>query len=440
MQSTISKVQKYIQENMLLSSPSKVIVGVSGGADSVALLDILHDLGYECIVAHCNFHLRGQESFRDEYFVEKIAHEYGLEYVSANFDTKRYIIEESISLEMAARELRYAWFEKIRKKYKAERIAVAHHQDDSVETVLINLIRGTGIRGLTGIPPINGKVIRPLLSIYREDILQYLSAKGLSFVEDSTNKKDLYVRNKIRLNVIPLLKEINPSAVQSIGKTSENLFQTEKIYTEHLETVKRKIFVNNKIDIKSLLKQKEPKTILFELLYPYGFNSSVVENIFDSAMSQPGKVFYSADYLVIKDRDCFVLEQKEEKTDVAYTLFDNEAMLEEPIPLQIEEIQYREDIQFERDANILYVDKDKLSFPLVIRKWKQGDKFIPFGMKGRKKVSDYFTDRKFNLIEKNAVWLLCSVEDIVWIIGERADDRFKVSSKTRSVLKITKLT
>lgn len=437
MQSTISKVKKYIQENMLLSAKAKVIVGVSGGADSVALLDILHDLGYECIVAHCNFHLRGQESYRDEYFVEKIAQEYGLEYVSANFDTKRYIIEESISLEMAARELRYAWFEKVRKKYKAERIAVAHHQDDSVETVLINLIRGTGIRGLTGIPPINGKVIRPLLSIYREDILQYISSKGLSFVEDSTNKEDLYVRNKIRLNVIPLLKEINPSAVQSIGKTSENLYQTEKLYANYLEEIKHKIFFDNKIDIKLLLEQKEPRTILFELLYPYGFNSSVVENIFDSAMSQPGKVFYSADYLLIKDREFFILQQREEQRDLIYTLFDNETMLEEPLPLQIEEIQYTKDFRFEKDTNILYADRDKLAFPLIIRKWKQGDKFVPFGMKGRKKISDYFTDKKFNLIEKNAVWLLCYVEDIVWIIGERADDRFKVSDETRNILKIT---
>lgn len=437
MQPILSKIKKYIHENMLLSANAKVIVGVSGGADSVVLLDILHDLGYECIVAHCNFHLRGRESYRDEYFVEKISQEYGLEYVSANFDTKKYIKEESISLEMAARELRYAWFEKIRKKYKAERIAVAHHQDDSVETVLINLIRGTGIRGLTGIPPINGKVIRPLLSIYREDILQYVSSKGLSFVEDSTNKEDLYVRNKIRLNVIPLLKEINPSAVQSIGKTSENLYQIEKLYSNYIGEIKSKIFSDNKIDIKLLLRQKEPKTILFELLFPYGFNSSVVENIFDSATAQSGKVFYSADYLLIKDRAFFILQRREEQSDMVYTLFDNETMVKEPLRLQIEKIQYTTDFRFENDSNVLYLDKDKLAFPLIIRKWKQGDRFVPFGMKGRKKVSDYFTDKKFNLIEKNATWLLCSVEDIVWIIGERADDRFKVSAKTRDIMKIT---
>ena len=187
----LSKVKKYIKDNNLLNDHARVIIGVSGGADSIALLDILYNLGYECIVAHCNFHLRDQESYRDEYFVEKACEKYNVEYVSASFNTKKYIKEESISLEMAARELRYAWFEKIRKKYKAEKIAIAHHQNDSVETVLINLIRGTGIRGLTGIAPLNGYVIRPLLCIYRDDILAYLKKKELSFVEDSTNKEDI---------------------------------------------------------------------------------------------------------------------------------------------------------------------------------------------------------------------------------------------------------
>lgn len=434
---TISKVKKYIQDNMLLTDKARVIIGVSGGADSMALLDILHHLGYECIVAHCNFHLRGQESYRDEYFVEKIATKYKFEYVSANFDTKKYIEEESISLEMAARELRYAWFEKIRKEYKAEKIAVAHHQDDSIETVLINLIRGTGIRGLSGIPPINGKVIRPLLCIFREDILQYLKVRHIGFVEDSTNKEDIYTRNKIRLNVIPLLKTINPSVVQAIQKTSENLYHTENIFNAYVEKAKRKVFSNNKIDINALLKQREPKTILFEILFPYGFNAPTVDNIYESVNSQSGKIFYSEEYQLVKDRETFILQPTNNQPDTIYTLFEHETSIEEPCKMTFESFRKTSSFQLEQDPMTIYLDKGRLIYPLIIRKWKHGDKFIPFGMKGHKKVSDYFTDRKFSLIDKSNTWLLCSGDDIVWIIGERIDDRFKITNTTIEILKIT---
>lgn len=433
---TLSKVKKYIKDNNLLNNNAKVIIGVSGGADSIALLDMLHILGYECIVAHCNFHLRDQESYRDEYFVEKICTKYNVKYVSASFNTKKYIKEESISLEMAARELRYAWFEKIRKKYNADKIAIAHHQNDSVETVLINLIRGTGIRGLTGIAPVNGNIIRPLLCIYREDILEYLNEKELSFVEDSTNKEDIYTRNKIRLNVLPLLQTINPSVIQAISRSAENLSQTEKIYQSYIEKVTKAVYVNNIINIDTLLQQVEPKTILFEILFPLGFNSPTVDNIYESINSQSGKTFYSNDYQLVKDRNTFILQALDQQSDKIYTLFEHESEISEPVKLSIESFRKPKDLDIERDNNTLYIDKGKLSFPLIIRKWKKGDKFKPFGMKGHKKISDYFTDRKFSLIEKENTWLLCSVDEIVWIIGERADDRFKITNNTIEVLKI----
>lgn len=432
----LSKVKKYIKDNNLLNDRARVIIGVSGGADSIALLDILYNLGYECIVAHCNFHLRDQESYRDEYFVEKACEKYNVEYVSASFNTKKYIKEESISLEMAARELRYAWFEKIRKKYKAEKIAIAHHQNDSVETVLINLIRGTGIRGLTGIAPLNGYVIRPLLCIYRDDILTYLQKKELSFVEDSTNKEDIYTRNKIRLNVLPLLQTINPSVIQSISRTAENLTQTEKIYQSYIDKAKRAVFSDNIIDIDALLQQVEPKTILFEILFPLGFNAPTIDNIYESVNSQSGKVFFSTEYQLVKDRNTFIIQQIESQSDKIYTLFEHETEIAEPLKLTIESFRKPKDFEIERNPDTIYIDKGKLSFPLIIRKWKKGDKFRPFGMKGHKKISDYFTDRKFSLIEKENIWLLCSVDDIVWIIGERADDRFKITNKTIEVLKI----
>lgn len=432
----LPKVKKYIQDNNLLKDGAKVIIGVSGGADSIALLDILYHLGYECIVAHCNFHLRDQESYRDEYFVEKTCAQYNIEYVSASFNTKKYIKEASISLEMAARELRYAWFEKIRKKYHADKIAIAHHQNDSVETVLINLIRGTGIRGLTGIAPINGNIIRPLLCIYRDDILEYLHEKELSFVEDSTNKEDIYIRNKIRLNVLPLLQTINPSVIQSISRAAENLTQTEKIYQSYIGKAKEIVFSDNIIDIDKLQQQVEPKTILFEILFPLGFNTPTIDNIYESINSQSGKVFFSPDYQLVKDRNTFILQSLDSQSDRIYTLFENETETTEPVKLSIQSFRKPKDFDIERNPDTIYIDKGKLSFPLIIRKWKKGDKFKPFGMKGHKKVSDYFTDRKFSLIEKENTWLLCSVDDIVWIIGERADDRFKITNKTIEILKI----
>lgn len=432
----LSKVKKYIKDNNLLNNNSKVIIGVSGGADSIALLDMLYTLGYECIVAHCNFHLRDQESYRDEYFVEKICTKYNVKYVSASFNTKKYIKEESISLEMAARELRYAWFEKIRKKYNADKIAIAHHQNDSVETVLINLIRGTGIRGLTGIAPINGNIIRPLLCIYREDILEYLNEKELTFVEDSTNKEDIYTRNKVRLNVLPLLQTINPSVIQAISRSAENLSQTEKIYQSYIEKATKAVYANNIINIDTLLQQVEPKTILFEILFPLGFNAPTVDNIYESINSQSGKIFYSPEYQLVKDRDTFILQALDKQSDKIYTLFEHESEISDPVKLSIESFRKPKDLDIIRDSDTLYIDKGKLSFPLIIRKWKKGDKFKPFGMKGHKKVSDYFTDRKFSLIEKENTWLLCSIDEIVWIIGERADDRFKITNKTIEVLKI----
>lgn len=432
----LSKVKKYIHDNNLLIPNAKVIVGVSGGADSIALLDMLHALGYECIVAHCNFHLRDQESYRDEYFVEKIATQYNMEYVSASFNTKKYITDESVSLEMAARELRYAWFEKIRKKYEVDAIAIAHHQNDSVETVLINLVRGTGIRGLTGISPVNGHVIRPLLCIYRDEILEYLADKQLSFVEDSTNKEDIYTRNKIRLNVLPLLQTINPSVIQSIARTAENLSATEKIYQSYIEKAKKEVFADNIINIDLLVEQVEPKTVLFEILFPYGFNAATIDNIFDSVNSQSGKIFLSENYQLVKDRNTFILKELSDKDSQVYTVFENETQITAPVDLTFESFRYKPSLEIERNTDIAYLDKGKLAYPLIIRKWQQGDKFIPFGMKGRKKLSDYFTDRKFSLIEKENIWLLCSVDEIVWIIGERVDDRFKVTNKTIDVLKI----
>lgn len=433
----VQQIKNFISHNELLTPKARIIVGVSGGSDSVALLDILYHLGYECIVAHCNFHLRGEESFRDEYFVEKLANQYNLKYLVTHFDTKKHVEDAGMSIEMAARELRYAWFEKVRKKHKAEAIAVAHHQDDSVETVLLNLIRGTGIRGLSGMLPKNGKIVRPLLAIYHDDVLEYLKENNIEFVEDSTNAEDIYIRNKIRLNIIPLMETINPSVKQSISRSASNLYQAEQIYLSYIDKASKKVLKDNKVDIDELLKQKQPKTILFELFSPLGFNSSTIDNIFDSIDGQSGKVFYSNSHRIIKDREHLIVEEipliAENKI---YLITESDTEIAEPVKLKLSTLAKTTDFALPKGSTDLYIDKTKVMFPLVIRKWAHGDWFKPLGMKGSKKLSDYFTDRKFSLPEKENTWLICSGDDIIWIVGERADDRFKITNHTKEIFKI----
>lgn len=435
----LSTVEEYIVRNGLLQGGEKVIVGVSGGADSVALLDILHSFKIECVVAHCNFHLRGQESNRDAFFVEELCQKYNLKFERIDFDTEAHAAINSISIEMAARELRYNWFEQLRVIHLADKIAIAHHRDDSVETILLNLIRGTGIRGLTGIAPMNGYIIRPLLCISREDILQYLEERGLKYVDDSTNSEDLYTRNKIRLNILPLLESINPSVKDAILRSAENLSQVNNIYKMYIEQVKNEIFKENKINIAALIQYMEPEAILFELLSPFGFNRATIHQILQSLVSQPGKVFYSETHELLKDRGYFILKKKNTLSVDSFSIKSEDKLLSHPIDLKIEEVQKTENFEIEKNHNIIYIDKGKLSYPLTLRKWRQGDKFVPFGMKGKKKVSDYFSDSKFSLFDKEKTWLLCSGNDIVWIVGHRADDRFRISTATSNIIKITYL-
>ena len=434
---SIAKVKEYIQNNKLLSEGEKVILGVSGGADSIALLDILYSLKVKCIVAHCNFHLRGEESDRDALFVEELCKKYNLKYERVDFDTKAYAETNSISIEMAARDLRYNWFEQLRVIHLADRIAVAHHRDDSVETILLNLTRGTGIRGLIGIAPENGYIIRPLLCLSRNEILEYLKDRGLSFVEDSTNKEELYTRNKIRLTILPLLETINPSAKESINRTAEHLAQVANIYQIYIDQVIKNIFADNKINIGLLIQYLEPEAILYELLSPYGFNSATVEQIFESIVSQSGKIFYSETHELLKDRGFFILKEKETLILESFIIREEDSYLAHPIPLKIEKVTTDKNFLIEKNPNILYIDAEKISYPIIVRRWNIGDWFIPLGMKGKKKISDYFTDRKFSLFDKENSWLLCSNDDIVWIVGERTDDRFKITSNTKKVIKIT---
>ncbi|HBT86299.1 MAG TPA: tRNA lysidine(34) synthetase TilS [Porphyromonadaceae bacterium] len=432
----INKVQKFIQKEKLLPRDAKIIIGLSGGMDSMVLLDLLILLGYRCMAAHCNFHLRGDESDRDAEFVRKWCKSTDVPFESIDFDTTGYAEDRKISIEMAARELRYEWFKTLCKQYEADVIAVAHQKDDSVETVLLNLIRGTGIKGLTGISPKNGLIVRPLLCVSREEIEEYIAKRDIPYVTDSTNNQDIYVRNYLRLNIIPKLEVINPSVKESILRTSQNVSEAEKIYSGSIKESIEKIFSDNKINISLLKKVASPQSVLFELLSPLGFSASTIEDIYQSMDSIPGKLFFSENYRLIKDRLYFILEQinNDPERDDYFLIEKDTNEIKSPIHLLFREENMP--IKINKNKRFLYADADKLKFPLKIRKWQAGDWFIPFGMNGRKKLSDYFTDRKYSLKDKNDAWIILSEDDIVWVVGERSDDRFKITDKSKNIFKI----
>lgn len=416
------RIIQYIERHKLFSPDDKILVALSGGADSVALLCLLLDRGYACEAAHCNFHLRGAESDRDEHFVRQLCQEHQVVLHTVHFDTEREARLRHISIEMAARELRYAWFEKTREACRAAVIAVAHHRDDSVETLLLNLIRGTGINGLRGIRPRNGHIVRPLLCLDRREIIDYLEGIGQSYVTDSTNLQDEYTRNKIRLNLLPLMQEINPSVKESILKTAEHLDDAAVFYNTGIEEGKRRVKTpEGGISISALMREAAPETLLFEILHPLGFNAAQVKDIRRSLDGQPGKVFSAPGWRVVKDRDALLIEPEQEAA--------------KPL-LEMREYPYTPDFAIPRDRTIACFDADKLEHPLSLRLWKQGDSFVPFGMKGRKRVSDYLTDRKFSLLRKAAQWVLCCGDDIIWLVGERTDNRYRLDEKSKRVLVI----
>ena len=438
----LEKVKEFIHKENLIQHNSKVIVGLSGGIDSMVLLDILILLGYQCMAAHCNFHLRGEESNRDENFVKKWCISLDVPYTSINFDTKQYASDRKISIEMAARELRYNWFETLRKHHQANFIAVAHHKDDSVETVLLNLIRGTGIKGLTEKKKKNGYVVRPLLCVSRYEIEKYILERDIPYVTDSTNSEDLYLRNAIRLNVIPMLETLNPSVKDTIYRTSNNVTEAEKVYSESIKKLIRVVFNDNKIDINELRQTASPRSVLFELLTHYDFTPSTIEDISKSIDSISGKIFYSDSssgldkkkYRLIKDRNYFLLDTIDDVNNDNQTYLIEEGISEINFPLNLKIRLLNSPADIKYNSRFLYIDAEKIKYPLVLRKWRSGDWFIPYGMEGRKKLSDYFTDRKFSLKDKEDVWLLASENDIVWIIGERNDNRFKITENTKEII------
>ena len=436
---------QYNKENALFDiHKDKILLAVSGGVDSMVMADLFRRLNCKYAIAHCNFHLRGAESDRDEQFVSDYAAKNNILLFKQSFDTFTYMEENKKSLEMSARDLRYDWFQKIMTEHGFTLLATAHHGDDSAETFLINLLRGTGIAGLHGILPKSNYIIRPMLFTSRRKIMQYVHKHNIHYVEDSTNKDNKFTRNKIRNEVVPVLREISPNFDIIIRKDIERLRETEAIFREVIEKTKQELLVTNnnitEIELEKLKKLSPIHIYLYEILSEFGFNESTINSI-SKLLDEDnisGTQFYSEKYRLVIDRKHLLITQKEEdsleKQD--YTLSDYQSNITSPIKLHTEILRDLNFIKIPKSKNIAMFDYDSLKFPLTLRHWKNGDSFFPFGLKGKQKLSDFFTHKKYSLLDKESQWLLCSGEDIIWVIGERIDDRYKITNKTKTVFKL----
>ena len=431
----LQKFQNHTQQNFSFLKEKKLLVAVSGGMDSMLLVDLFQKLKFDFTLAHCNFQLRGTESDGDENFVVTYAKQNDITCFVAKFDTEKYSKAHKLSTQVTARNLRYNWFNEILEQEKFDYIVTAHHADDVVETFMINLSRGTGLDGLTGIPSQNGNIIRPMLPFSRKEIEEYVSENNLQWREDSSNASDKYLRNKIRHHIIPVFKEINESFLQSFQNTLEHLNQEQSLINDAVQMVYEKVVSEEnqqlKINISALLHYKNHKAYLYQWLNKYGF--SAWNDVYNLIEAQSGKQILSEKYILLKDRDFLILSKKE-KTNFEEIVIHS--ITEKPnFPLKLT-LCNQSDISNQM-KNVIFVDENKIQFPLTIRKWKEGDYFYPTGMQGKKKVSKYFKDEKFTLFQKQDAWILESNNQIVWIIGHRADERFKVENTTQTIIQIT---
>ena len=428
----------FIKKEKLFLPNEKILLAVSGGIDSMVMCHLFHQAGFNFDLAHCNYQLRGSESNEDEEFVKAVALKYKVHLYSIRFDTAPFAETQDMSIQMAARELRYNWFEEIRNSYHYNFIATAHHQDDSIETFFINLIRGTGITGLHGILPKQGNIIRPLLFANKTNIIDFAEKSQLKFREDSSNASDKYLRNKIRHHIIPTLKEVNPSIENTLMNTIERLKDAETIVKTQVGKLRKEMVKQvgdtDTISIPELQILNPLSTYLFELLKPYQFNSSTSEEIKNALNGESGKVFYSKTHQVLKDRTLLIISKK--KTDESTKQSQNQETKKKAKGLELVKLESKilpANMEIPQSPNLAALDYDKITFPLTTRKWKEGDWFYPLGMKGKKKLSDFFIDNKLSLNQKENTWLLTSADNIVWVIGMRIDNRFKVTDKTKKI-------
>lgn len=423
-----SKVETYIKKYNLLNTNDLYIIGLSGGADSVALLLMLKEGGFNVHAAHCNFLLRGAESDRDEAFCVSLCQQLGVELHRAHFYTRTYAESHHVSIEMAARELRYKWFEQLRQDIGAVGICVAHHRDDSVETVLLNLVRGTGLRGLTGIQPRNGSVLRPLLCVSRAEIEAFLAEKGQEYVTDSTNLEADVQRNIMRLEVLPLLRRLNPAVAENIQRTAENLSEAQQVLNVAIASINS----CKTLELSDLEKYGSSEYLVYEWLRKFGFNGNQVHQILDA---ETGKIISSATgYDVLKDRGRLIVEPTLEPINPVRIPEEGNYVLDEKTRFSVR----KKPVYVSKEAHIATLDAAKVQFPLTIRRIEEGDWMQPFGMKGRKLLSDLMTDLKMTVFEKRRQLVVVDNQGVVvWVVGLRVADFVAVTEVTNEVFELT---
>lgn len=433
----LQRIQTTIETNQLFTHDDKILVGVSGGVDSIVLIQSLFELKYNVAIAHCNFKLRSDEADGDQMFVENYARVRNIPIHVCSFDTLAIAKERKESIEMTARNLRYDWFATVCKLDSYTKVAIAHNQNDSVETFFINLLRSAGLKGLTGIPMKNGNVVRPLLDVSRAEIEHFAKERELTYRVDSTNLTNDYTRNKIRNIILPELLKIAPFCMNSISDSLHYLREAYSIYTEAIEAKKMLCCEKTEngivVDERRLLQEKDASTLLYEILYPFGFNSDVIQQIFKTFGSQSGKRFESETSVVTHDRNKLFVEAKCSENVVEQQIDDSTAEVECVQKILSFRMLNRTDFTLKKDASVASLDFAKLTFPLTLRGWKNGDSFVPFGMKGRKKVSDFLIDAKIPLSQKQHILVLESDGEIAWVVGLRISQKFAIDDKTEVV-------
>jgi tRNA(Ile)-lysidine synthase len=439
----IERFKDFARAQCLIRTGEKVLLAVSGGADSVVMTHLFAESGIGFGVAHCNFQLRGEESEGDELFVRDLAKRLDAAFFSTRFDVSSAMTSGE-SVQMAARRLRYEWLEQIREKSGFAVIATAHHLDDSVETAVHNFVRGTGVSGLRGILPRSGRLARPMLFARKEEVLAYAAASGIAFREDSTNPDPKYTRNRIRNTLLPMLRDFNPGFDESMGESMRHYRDTELMQLESLDKLRRRLLTKRHSDwfipIRAVKKISYRRTLLYELIRPFGFNSEQVDDILHHLDGQPGKVFETNGHRLIKDRRFLIVTSKDPGTASWLQLQAEDEMVHgEAITLRASKVPAKGFV-IEPSTRVASLDLAKLQFPLTLRKWKQGDYFFPFGMKGKKKVSKFFKDEKIPISEKERIWILLSGEQVVWVVGYRIDNRFRVADSTESVYRLEVIT
>lgn len=427
---------KNLNDHRLFQHNQKLILAVSGGIDSMVMVDLFIKTGTDVAFAHCNFGLRGRESDADENFLKEIAARFNLPIYVNNLDAKAHASEQKLSIQMAARDLRYHWFDELIRSTEYELYATAHHFDDQLETFFINILRGTGINGLTGIPIKNGNCIRPLLFADRNMIVDYAKKNRIDFREDSSNNSDNYLRNRIRHWVLPSLDKTKMNYKSGFENTFAALQSTGQFVSSQVDEIKNDLLRKEnhyiKIDIRKLLQIKEPAFVLFELVKDLNFNFPTIREVISGLNKNPGKRFFSATHELIIDRHKLLIGEIKKNDSIELAIAEDISAINFPINMKFYKFEYKGQ-KIPPELNVAWIDHAKLEFPLQIRKYQEGDFFYPLGMKGRKKLSDFFIDEKFSIPQKRKTYVLVSQGKIVWIIGHRIDNRFKITSKTSQV-------